>query len=86
LRECERRDIITIMETVSVLVRLGFILTVSYRSLTHMKDFFQEFLTNLSPLEFCFRKYMRTKVIVYSDSFNLMWSDLGFVVIDQETY
>ncbi len=53
---------------------------------THMKDFFQEILTNLPALEFWFRKYTRVKVIVYSDtSFNLMWSGLGFVVIDQET-
>jgi len=118
LRECERRGIITIMEAASVLDRLGFILTASYRSLgraalqplikrasakkssrgftktsqfwtvamTHMKDFFQELLTNLPPLEFCFRKYTRAKVIVYSDaSFSLIRSGLGFVVIDQES-
>jgi hypothetical protein len=118
LRECERWVIITIMEVASVLGSLGFILTVSYRSLgraalqplinrtvtkkssrgftktnqvwtvvmTHMKDFFQELLTNLPPLEFCFRKYTRAKVIVYSDaSFSLMRSGLGFVVIDQES-
>ena len=117
LRECERRGIITIMEAASVLGRLGFIFTASYRSLgraalqpliqraaakkssrgftktnqswtaavTHMKDFFQELLANLPPLEFCFRKYTRAKVIAYSDaSFSLMRSGLGFVVIDQE--
>ena len=118
LRECERRGIITIMEAASVLGRLGFIFTASYRSLgraalqplihraaakkasrgftktnqswtaavTHMKDFFQELLANLPPLEFCFRKYTRAKVIAYSDaSFSLMRSGLGFVVIDQES-
>jgi hypothetical protein len=53
--------------------------------MTHMKDFFQELLTNLPPLEFCFHKYTRAKVIVYSDvRFSLMRSVLGFVVIDQE--
>ncbi len=55
-------------------------------AMTHMKDFFQELLANLPPLEFCFRKYARDKVIVYSDdSFSLMRSGLGFVVIDQES-
>ena len=106
------------MEAASVLGRLGFIFTASYRSLgraalqplihraaakkssrgftktnqswtaavTHMKDFFQELLANLPPLEFCFRKYTRAKVIAYSDaSFSLMRSGLGFVVIDQES-
>jgi len=54
--------------------------------MTHMKDFFQELLTNLPPLEFCFREYTRAKVIVYSDaSFSLIRSGLGFVVIDQES-
>ena len=118
LRECERRGLLTSMEAASVLGRLGFILTASYRSLgraalqpliqraaakksscgfsrasqfwtgamSHMTDFFQELLSNLPPLEFCFRRYTRGKVIVYSDaSFNMMRSGLGFVVIDQES-
>jgi hypothetical protein len=54
--------------------------------MTHMKDFFQELLSNLPPLEFCFRKYTKRKVIVYSDAiFSLMRNDLDFVVIDQES-
>jgi hypothetical protein len=106
------------MEEASVLDRLGFIFTASYRSLgraalqplihraaakkssrgftktnqfwttvmTHMKDFFEEFLANLPSLEFRFRKYTRAKVIAYSDvSFSLMWNGLAFVVIDQES-
>ena len=53
--------------------------------MTHMKEFLQELFTNLTPLELCFHKYTRVKVIVYSDaSFSLMRSGLGFVVIDQE--
>ena len=48
-----------------------------------MKDFFQEFFTNLPPLEFRLRKYTRAKVIVYSDTIvNRMWSGLGLVVIE----
>jgi hypothetical protein len=54
--------------------------------MTHMRDFFQEFFANLPPLEFCFGKYTRAKVIVCSDvSFRMMRSGLGFVVIDQES-
>ena len=111
LSECERRGLITIMETVTVLDRLVFILTASYRSsgratlqplikrtaakkssrgfsgtshlwtvaMSHMTDFFQEFLTNLTPLEFCFQRYTGGKVIVYSDvSFSMTRSGLGF--------
>ena len=118
LRECERRGMITIMEAATVLVRMGFILTASYRSLgratlhplitraaankssrgfsgtsqlwtvvmSHMTDFFQELLSNLSPLEFCFHRYTGGKVIVYSDaSFSMTRNELGFVVIDQES-
>jgi hypothetical protein len=48
-----------------------------------MKDFFQEFFTNLPPLEFRPRKYTRAKVIVYSDTrVSRMRSGLGFVVIE----
>ena len=118
LHECERRGLITIMESSTVLVRLGFILTTSHRSLgcselqplitraaakkssrdfsgtlqfwtvvmSHMTDFFQELLSNLSPLEFSFHRYTGGKVIVYSDaSFGMTRSGLGFVVIDQES-
>ena len=46
----------------------------------------QELLSNLPPLEFCFRRYTRGKVRVYSDaSFSMTRSGLSFVVIDQES-
>jgi len=55
-------------------------------SMTHMLCFFRELFKHMPPLQFCFQKRARDKVLVYTDaSFSEARNGLGVIVIDQAT-
>lgn len=54
--------------------------------MTHMLCFFRELFRHMPPLQFCFQKRARDKVLVYTDaSFSEARNGLGVIVIDQAT-